>query len=128
MDHRRQASREEIEEIELRAPTAYDLLDDKRAWGSAALREVAAYALAGIAARFNARDAEPELIEALADEEEDVRYQAAIALGHLKSKKALPRLKALAKDDKAESSWRDGTVADAAREAVRRIEAGARRD
>ena len=115
---------EEIEEIEARAPEAYRMLSDRQAWGSDELSRLAAFALAGIAARIDAAEAIDALIQALKDPDEDVRWYAADALGHLGSARALPHLERLTKDD-AES--RCGLVADAARIAIERVSEAQRR-
>ena len=115
---RRNATREEIEEIESNAPLAYDLLDHHELWGSDELTRLAAYALGGIAARVAADEATDALIAALGQEDEDTRYSAAEALGHIGSLRALPELERLATSDE-DTSY--GTLADIAKIAIRRI-------
>ena len=115
---RKNATREEIKEIESNAPLAYDLLHDHELWGSEELIRLAAYALGGIAARVAADEATDALIAVLGDDDEDTRYSAAEALGYIGSPRALPELERLAKSDE-DTSY--GTLADIATTAIRRI-------
>jgi HEAT repeat protein len=94
-------------------------------WGSEELTRLAAYALAGIAARVAADEATDALIEALQEPDGDTRYCAVEALGHIASSRALPELERLAKSDDEDTSF--GKVADAARVAIRRVKEAQRR-
>jgi hypothetical protein len=119
------ATREEIEEIESDAPAAYELLTNRALWGTEELTRLAAYALAGIAARVAAGEATEALTEALREPDGDTRCCAVEALGHIASSRALPELERLAKTDREDTSY--GRVSDAARVAVRRIKEAQKR-
>lgn len=73
-----------------------------------------------------AREAIPELLRALRDNSDEVRYWAAHALGFMKAERALPELKRLAETDHAEvGGW--GPVSAEAAEAIAQI-TGQQRD
>jgi hypothetical protein len=110
---------DEIDDIESDAPVAYWLLSDRELWGSDELTMLAAYALAGIAARVTADEATDVLIDALREPDSGTRYCAAEALGQIASAHALPELERLAKNDDEETTF--GIVADAARVAIQRV-------
>jgi len=110
----------EVERVEAEAPVAYWMLGDRTTWGQTELSRLAAFALAGIVARITAIEAVEPLIETLGEDDEEVRFHAAEALGRLGSAAALPKLRRLVEQDDGESPW--GRVADAARIAIRRIE------
>ena len=95
-------------------------------WGSDELTRLAAYVLAGLAARVVVVEATDALIHTLRHLDATARYCAAEALGHMASVRALTELERLAQKDFEETSF--GTVSQAASTAVWCVRNAQKRD